>query len=143
MHLKCKSELNDPCFQRNARASAALVGSGKLLPRIPGEDEALALSAERVLLTAGDTCREADTNLNGSDLAQPFDTGDWAISGYDEVRGIAAREALKPERIFAIHIEPLRWEQVIYSIERYVHLALISWAITMSASGLSGAEPGA
>ena len=58
--------------------------------------------------------------LYGSDLTQPFGDGDWGIEYYTEVQAAVAREGLTPERLFAMHMQPIAWDEVAKTVQKYL-----------------------
>ena len=56
--------------------------------------------------------------LYASDLAQPFNNGDWIPQYLSELNDAVRRENLSVERAFAMHMTPIGWSDLIAEINR-------------------------
>ena len=56
--------------------------------------------------------------LYASDLAQPAGSGDWTPTYYDELRAAVERAGLKVDTLFAMHMTPVPWSDILAHIGR-------------------------
>ena len=54
--------------------------------------------------------------LYASDLAQPAGSGDWTPTYYDELRAAVERAGVKVDTLFAMHMTPVPWSDILAHI---------------------------